>query len=499
MEFGKILEFLLQSYYYESMFKEVSAYVEKYHMLSAGDTVAAGISGGADSVCLLLILRRLQEKIPFRLLAVHVNHLIRENAAEDALFVKELCARFAIPFFLVERDVHGLAKEKGISVEEAGRIARYEAFYQVLKKEAGETLTLKTAKIAVAHNLNDRAETMLFRLFRGSGLTGLCSIRPVRKDSGGAQIIHPLLFASRSRIEEYLEKNGMSFCMDNTNEGDAYTRNRIRHHILPFAEKEVAAGAVANMGRAADILGETEDFIRQESGRAYENCCLKEGVAGEVCFLTERFLEYHPLLQKQMLLKGLEELTPARRDITGSHIEELLSLFTNSANRMLNLPHKVTAVREYDKVRLRLQDCSEETQGAFTPVTVTLPGPGEASLCMEISPDRTVEFKVFSYEKSINIPQNQYTKWLDYDKIKKSLEIRIRQEGDYLTFNTVFSKKTIQNYMVEEKIPKDKRNKLLLLAEGHHILWVFGHRISSYYKLSDTTKHVLEVRIRGGE
>ena len=487
-----------QSYYYESMFKEVSEYVEKYHMLSPGDTVAAGISGGADSVCLLLMLHRLREKIPFHLLVIHVNHLIRENAEKDAAFVKELCARFAIPFFLVERDVHGLAKERGISLEEAGRMARYEAFHQVLKEEAGDAISRGTAKIAVAHNLNDRAETMLFRLFRGSGLTGLCSIRPMRKDARGTYIIHPLLFASRDRIEEYLEKNNMSFCMDDTNDGDAYTRNRIRHHILPFAEKEIAAGAVANMGRAADILGETEDFLELETRRAYEDCSV-ESTAGEICFLTERFLGYHPLLQKRMLLKALEELTPARRDITGSHIEDLMTLFTNPANRMFDLPHNVRAFREYAKVRLRLQDHSSDAQEIFVPIKISLPGPGETPLQVKLSPDQTVEFKVFSYEKSINIPQNQYTKWLDYDKIKKPLEIRIRQEGDYLTFNAAFSKKTIQNYMVEEKIPKRERDRLLLLGEEHHILWVFGYRISSYYKLSDTTRHVLEVRIGGGE
>lgn len=460
--------------------------------------MAAGISGGADSVCLLLMLRGLQEKIPFRLLVVHVNHLIRENAAEDAAFVKELCARFAMPFYLVERDVHALAKEKGISVEEAGRVARYEAFRQILKEEAGEALSRGTAKIAVAHNLNDRAETMLFRLFRGSGLTGLCSIRPVREDVGGVCIIHPLLFASRSQIEEFLKKNHVSFCMDDTNEGDAYTRNRIRHHILPFAEKEVAAGAVANMGRAADILGETEDFLKLETKRAYEDCSFK-GTAGEIGFSTERFLNYHSLLQKHMLLKGLEELTPARRDIASSHIDDLMTLFTDQANRMLDLPHNIKAFREYGKVKLKLSCPNASTGFVFAPIKITLPGPGEAPLRMKISQDKSVEFKVFSYEKSINIPQNQYTKWLDYDKIKKPLEIRTRKEGDYLTFNTAFSKKTIQNYMVEEKIPKNERNELLLLGEDHHILWVFGYRISTYYKLSDTTRYVLEVRIRGGE
>ncbi|MGN1148748.1 MAG: ATP-binding protein, partial [Lachnospiraceae bacterium] len=210
------------------MFKKVSAYIEKYHMLSAGDTVVTGVSGGADSVCLLLVLSALQKEIPFTLVAVHVNHLIRSDAGKDAAFVKDLCEKCGVPFFLVEKDVEAIAKEKGISTEEAGRQVRYEAFTQVLQQEAAaqslrgqtetaaaqslrgqtETATAQAlpgrGKIAVAHNLNDRAETMLFNLFRGSGLTGLGSIRPIRYGGDGPDIIRPLLCVTRAEIEDFL-------------------------------------------------------------------------------------------------------------------------------------------------------------------------------------------------------------------------------------------------------------------------------------------------------
>lgn len=179
---------------------KVSTYIEKYHMLSAGDTVAAGVSGGADSVCLLFVLSALQKKIPFRLMVVHVNHKIRNEAGEDAAYVQKLCESLQVPFFLYEKDVEQIARREGISTEEAGRNIRYEAFREVLTKcasaeskapeaEVMETGTLSRnvgghLKIAVAHHKNDRAETVLFHLFRGTGPVGLEGIRPTREEQG---------------------------------------------------------------------------------------------------------------------------------------------------------------------------------------------------------------------------------------------------------------------------------------------------------------------------
>ena len=175
------------------MLKTVSAYIERYEMLQPGDTVVAGVSGGADSVCLLLMLSAIRKEIPFQLFVVHVNHLMREEAGGDAEFVSELCKKCRIPFSLVEKDVSAIAAECRISTEEAGRQVRYEAFEAVLMREAPEAVSENKAKIAVAHNLNDRAETMLFHLFRGSGLNGLSGIRPVSTRKSGITVIRNIL------------------------------------------------------------------------------------------------------------------------------------------------------------------------------------------------------------------------------------------------------------------------------------------------------------------
>lgn len=466
-------------------------------MLQAGDAVVAGVSGGADSVCLLFMLHAMQNEMPFTLYVVHVNHGIRGEAGADAAFAEALCKRLDVPFFLEEADVEAIAKRQRCSTEEAGRQLRYAAFKRILDSEAAQCKG--RMRIAVAHNLNDRAETMLFNLFRGSGLRGLRSIQPIRSREGEPDVIRPLLSVSRREIEEYLTSIGEKWCIDRTNDEDTYTRNRIRHHILPYAEEAVAKGAVANMGRAADILTETADFIEQETERAYKDCVVKESES-ETVLLVKAVSDLHMFLRKQIILHCLERLTPARKDITAEHVEAVSALFTEAGNREIHLPCRLYIRRQYDVVcfeKYREEDVASE--GEFLQERV-LPIPGEGERTeIPLSDTEILECKVFICEKTVNIPQNQYTKWFDYDKIKKPLVVRTRRTGDYLTIDATGARKSVQDYMVDEKIPKQQRNGIYLIAEDSHILWVPGHRISSHYKIDGNTKRILQIQIRGGQ
>ena len=528
---------------------KVSTYIEKYHMLSAGDTVAAGVSGGADSVCLLFVLSALQKKIPFRLMVVHVNHKIRNEAGEDAAYVQKLCESLQVPFSLYEKDVEQIARREGISTEEAGRNIRYEAFREVLTKcasaeskvpeaevmeigktpktetmEAGklpevagtemrampETGTLSRnvgghLKIAVAHHKNDRAETVLFHLFRGTGPVGLEGIRPTREDKDGIEVIRPLLDVSRTEIEAYLKELQVGWCEDATNGEDDYCRNRIRHNILPYAEEQIAPGAVGNICRTADLLLEMNDFAGQEMKKAWQDCARENGAAEEksICFDCEKFSRYHSFLQKNMLLYALEQLTPHRKDMGAVHVDYLLSLFQRPVNREISLPYGLIAGREYDSVVLRNgKNTGIQTYAGMQPgtsVPVDLPKPGEGEKEVFLPDGNSVIFSIINCEKSINIPQNRYTKWFDYDKIEKSLVLRTRQKGDFLTIDDRFSRKSIQDYMVNEKIPRAIREEMPLLCEENHVLWVPGYRISSFYKINENTKYILQVQLRGGQ
>ncbi len=465
-------------------------------MLEPHDKVVLGVSGGADSVCLLFVLLEYAREMPLELSVVHVNHGIRQEAEQDAAFVRELCAKHGPAYFQENADVAALAEEWRVSEEEAGRIVRYRAFERVAK-ETGAT------KIAVAHNSNDNAETLLFHLFRGSGIRGLGGIRPVREG-----IIRPLLCLERKEIEAFLQELGVAHCEDRTNSGDDYTRNRIRHHILPYAEAEVSGGVVASMGRTARILRETEDYLERQTHEALKRCAAETDTG--YCLETEAFRKEDPVLQKRMLNQLLTELAPGKKDISYVHVQDMQKLFDSEGNRSINLPFGIRARREYGRVFLEKGAASARVNGnargeteAFTAdigleelkglqtreeesMTITVP---ETGLCMK--------FKVFSYKKGMKVPQNQYTKWFDYDKIDKSLSIRNRREGDYLSIRDGDGRlchKSLKKYMVTAKIPAGLRSRMPVLAMEEHVLWLPGYRISEYFKITDNTEHVLQVQ-----
>ena len=195
------------------MVNKVLDYCEQYHMIASGDVIVAGVSGGADSVCLLFMLLAIREKVPFHLAVAHVNHGLRKEAAMEAAYVHELCENRGIPFYLKEADMAGYAREASLSEEEAGRQIRYAFFSEILILEGTRHQTEEEKwKIAVAHNRNDRAETMLFHLFRGTGLAGLCGIPAVN-----GRIIRPLLCPDRQEIEAFLKNEKNLYYTDSTN------------------------------------------------------------------------------------------------------------------------------------------------------------------------------------------------------------------------------------------------------------------------------------------
>ncbi len=467
------------------MIRKVEEFIQKYKMIEAGDTVVVGVSGGADSVCMLLLLQEYRKKISFRLLVVHLNHKIRPEAAEDALYVERLCTKMDIPFFLFEENVEELASKEGLSVEEAGRKIRYALFQEVLEKEAAEH-----GKIAVAHHADDCAETMLFHLFRGAGLKGLSSIQPVR-----GHVIRPILFLERKEIEAYLKDREIPWCHDATNEEDHYTRNKIRHHIVAYAEKEICHGASAHIFSAAQIISEAEEYIARQTALAIEQTVVfssEQAEQGKIaCIHTTSFLEQDSFIQKNIVLTCLQELTVTRKDITATHISDIQMLFQKQVGKQIRLPYGFEAIKDYESVIIRKRR-AEEVQS--TPQFVEL----DITKKMKIDCLGTIEFAVFDYQGSQQIEEKTYTKCFDYDKIVHCLVFRNRQSGDFLTINKNLQKKTVKQYMIEEKIAREVRENMPLLADDHHILWIPGYRISTYYKITEQTKRILQIRIIGG-
>ncbi len=442
--------------------QKVFTFIQEHKMIAPGENVVAGVSGGADSVCLLLLLNRWMRRFGGNLFVVHVNHRIRKEAGEDAAYVRKLCLERGIPFFLQEEDVPKRAEEEKRSEEEMGRIVRYETFDRIAHE-------VHAQKIAVAHNQNDLAETMLFHLFRGTGLAGMCGIRPVL-----GNVIRPLLCLEREEIEDYLCLEQVAWHLDKTNESDDYTRNRIRHHVLSYAEENICAGAVSHMAKTAEMLAETEEYLEEGVQAAGQQAVLyreeqKIVLSVPVCRQQAK------VIISRLLLSLLKEISPSGQNIGMVHVKAVEDLIHRTGNASVCLPYGIRAVRQYDEVILDRSEKKGEEQNRFI-------------------------FHIFSVtdpEKKQDFPKNQYTKWFDYDKIDGSLEIRTRQTGDYLTIRGAKDglevHKTVKDYMIGEKIPASLRDRMPLLAAGHHIIWIPGWRISEHFKVSSDTLKILEV------
>ena len=451
------------------------SFMEKYHMLEECGTLVLGVSGGADSVCLLLVMEKICRERGIAPVVVHIEHGIRgKESLEDAAFVENLCRKKSIPFYLFSYPVEEIAKQTGESTEEAGRRLRYAAFDEVAAK-------YKEAKIAVAHNENDQAETVLFHLVRGSGLKGMGGIPPVR-----GNIIRPLLCISRAEIEAYLKEAGQPYCTDSTNASDVYARNRIRHTALPSL-MEVNAKAVAHIGQTAAEMAEAAAYIEAQAAEAAVHCVECGGMEqgdGEAkeqdCMRLKEaeLLTCPPFLQRQILYQVIGAFSGSRKDITREHVVSVLGLFQKQVGRRVSLPGGCVARRDYGGICIERQTEPEK----MIPVT-----------------EEAFSFRIFLNNPKIGeIPKNQYTKWFDYDKIEHGTQIRTRQEGDFFVLDEKGGKKKLKSYFIDEKIQSEERDRIPLLADGSHILWIVGYRISAYYKVTKDTRRILEVRYDGG-
>ena len=458
------------------MLKKVQDAITDYHMILPGEKVVAGVSGGADSVVLLLQLIEYKKKVDFSLLVFHLNHLIREEASQDEEFVRKLCDQYMIPFFSKSVDVQRIAIRDHISTEEAGRMVRYEAMRE-----------LKPDKIAVGHHSNDLSETVILNMCRGTGLHGMVGIAPVQGD-----IIRPLIFMNRTEIESYLAEICQPFCVDITNAAPDYTRNRIRHNIIPALKKDVNDRASEHIAALAQDMFELERYIDSKVAEAFD-IYVEQAYNRQLILDIRACEELDVVIFRELILKILEKLTPKRKDIARTHIDLITDICDASGEKSVDLPYGLRVIKTYDELIFE-EKKDEDPDKADYRLSIPNLTPGEG--WSSILPDgRTVVARVMGFAGK-TIPNKTYTKWFDYDKIDCSkLQIRYRQSGDYLTINSDMSKKTLQDYMVDEKIEKRLRDHTFVLAEEHHVLWVIGHRISEYYKLDDTSSWILEIEI----
>ena len=470
--------------------KKIEVFIKRHGMIEKGDVVVTGVSGGADSVCLLFVLFALQKKMGFQILVCHVNHGLRGAAADrDEEYVKKLCRHLNVPCRIFHKNVELIAGKWKQSLEEAGRAVRREAFETVCQENGG-------TKIATAHHRDDNAETVLLNLARGTGLKGLCGIRPVR-----GKWIRPLLAISRQQIEEYLDRKKVGWQEDATNEEDDYTRNRIRHNVIPVLEEQINSCSVQHIDELSRQAQEIWEYLEYGTEQAWERCVTvksdPEEITGakatpalEIAALS--FRQERPAVQKQLLRKCLTFVKGGEKDISAVHIADLMLLFDRQTGRRLDLPGEIRAERTGNGVWLgkRIPETDFRLPEEIilnVPGMTQIPGTDLRIVC------GFVEQADISRAKEM--PQKSYTKWIDYDIIKYTVSVRTRQSGDYFVIDTEGKQQKLKSYFINEKIPRSERDKMLLIADGHHIIWIPGRRMSRAYQIKNGTKRVLEIKI----
>ncbi len=457
------------------MFKKALDTVEKFNMLHYGDKVVTGVSGGADSTALLLFLCSLKEKLAIEVYAVHVHHGIRgEEADRDMNFVKELCARLNVPCRIAMRNVVAMSKRDRLSEEEAGRIARYEEFENEAKIRGASA-------IAVAHNLNDQAETVIMRLCRGAGITGLAGIRPVR-----GKIIRPLLYCSRTEIEEYLRSNNQNFIIDSTNFETEYARNRVRLSVMPYLEKEINSGAVYNIAKSANMLYEEDEFIEYMAKSELDKAVIEKR-SNEIVLNSKILASLHYVLLRRVIRLALRHIKKDIKDITLTHINSICQIIKNGGHSDIN--GGIKADESCGVLKIYMGDGEKNKNGGYfynllydEPVFLK-----EAEVFIEISQNATKNDKTRKY---------LYTKVFNCDKISGNITVRNRKNGDRIRTDKAGNKTAkLKDIFIDKKIPSFEREKIPVIECQSGIISVLGVRDSAFFLPDENTENYLYIRV----
>ncbi len=446
-----------------SILDKIHDNIIEYNMISTGDKVLVGLSGGADSVMLLVALCNLRERVGFELSAAHVNHGIRgQEADEDQQFCAKICERYNVPFYTTAFDIPSIASTLKTSEENAGRIKRYEYFNSLC---IGNGFN----KIAIAHNMNDSVETTIINMIRGCSLNGLCGIKPVNKN-----IIRPMYNIDRKEIEEYLFSNSIIYCTDKTNFSDKYTRNKVRNNLIKTMS-EINPSVVKTIFSNTNTLRSDDEFMTLQAEKL--KCVCK--VANDVIIKKNIFDNQHISIKRRIIFLAFSKLLGNAQNIEGKHVDILLQKL-NSGNSY-NMPMGVTATIAFDKIILS-QSASSSHHFEYKI------NPGDCIKLNELTACK------ITFTKHAEL-KNTDALYIDYDKIENDLILRSRRDGDRMVPYGMVGSKKLKTLFCELKIPVNERDSVPILCDGDTIVAVAPYRISELYKVTHTTKRILKIQI----
>ncbi len=321
-------------------FKTITRTIDDFSMIKIRDIVLVAVSGGSDSISLVLSLLVLKDKYRIKIGIAHLNHMLRgEESLRDEVFVEKFAKELALPFFCRQVDVKGHAKKHGLSIEEAGRNLRYD-FFQHLADQHGYT------KIATGHNKEDNAELVLINLLRGTGPKGLSGIPPIRDDI----YIRPMIRISKKDILGFLKFRSQKFMFDSSNDDMAYLRNRIRYNLLPHLQSEFNPEIIDALDRLSNILKIEEDYFDNETQKAFKFCLLKTDTSS-ITFSKKKLSDFHPAILNRVLRKAIKKIKKNLNRITLGHINDIVHFaFTSFSGTSLDLPDRIRVYKDNDTI-----------------------------------------------------------------------------------------------------------------------------------------------------
>ena len=309
------------------MEQKVLQTIEKFHLIENGDKIIVGVSGGPDSICLLDVLKKIK-KIKFEIIVTHINHQIRDEANSDEEYVKEYCEKNKINYYIKRIDVINFANNNKMGLEEAGRKLRYDFFDEIMIKENAN-------KIAIAHNKNDKIETVIMNLLRGTGISGLKGIEPIRDN----KYIRPLIECDRAEIEKYCEKNSLNPRIDKSNYENNYTRNKIRNIVIPYIRNEFNPNIIETLNRLAEISTEVDDFLKKITENEFEKLKLQEKPR-EIVLDLKKYNEKELLVRKRILIFAISKVLGNTQNVEKVNIEDIILMCEKNIGNKYLMPNK---------------------------------------------------------------------------------------------------------------------------------------------------------------
>lgn len=457
---------------------KVIATIQRHGMLEHGDHVVVGVSGGADSMCLLHVLLALRDKWNLRLTVAHLDHMLRgEQSRMEADFVQEWSKRLGLTCIVEHRDVGKYRGRSCTSLQEAARTARYEFLTSVLDRVGAQ-------RIALGHNADDQAETVLMRLLRGAALTGLAGMMPVRD----GRIIRPLIYVQRIQIEEYLRHHSIVYFPDTSVHEQHYLRNKIRHHLLPLLKEQYNPQIIATLTRTARALRGDEAALEALAARAAAESFVRKdaGILFSLEKLRSEALPLRPRIVRQMIKISTGDL----RRITFWHIDRICRLVEESGpSKTVHLPGGIVCAREYDML-------------VFRRVPATSTG---YYYCFDALPDRveiseigkTILFEITTPPDDLGelmAPSGDRV-CIDYDAVRMPLVIRNWQPGDRFKPLGLSGTKKLQDFFSDRKIPRSQRPLVPIVLFQDKIAWVCGYQIDDSFKVRRETIKIVSMRV----